>query len=454
MGGPLRKSEAPPSEQAPTSRGPTTPRPRLRLHVDFGRLIIALALAVALWIVIQNEQNPDRTDIPGFTVPVDVVNTPQGLVVVSDPPQIQVRVRMPSDAWNLLRPGSFRATADASNATPGVNELPVRVESLEPRVRQVDPIPPLVNAVLEEVSERIVPVRLNIIGNVPFGYAYSTPRITPENVTISGASSAIQRVESVVVDIRLDGLTVSQNATYAPRALDARGADVRTVRVTPATVNVEIPVAQQINYKEVGVRPVVRGRVAAGYLLEPIEVEPSTVTVVGSPATLANVNFVDTEPVDVSGLSSSVVRRVQVVPPSGLSLLQPQPVSLTIRVTPIVMTQTIRVTPTIQNLGAGLQIAGDIPPVDITLSGPAPTLQTLTPRDFSVVLDLSGLRAGQQEVQPKVAVPAGFNLERVEPARVSIALRAIPTPIPSPTPILAPTPGEAAAPSPTATPAP
>jgi YbbR domain-containing protein len=417
------------------------PAARLRFRLDIGRALIAIGLACALWIVVQNEQNPERTDIPALTIPVEVVNSPAGLVVVSEQPQIQVRVRMPSESWSLLRTGSFRATADASDASPGVNELPVRVETLEPRVRQVDPVPPLVNVVVEEVSERIMPVRLNILGNVPFGYAYSTPRITPENVTVSGASSAVQRVDSVVIDIRLDGLTVSLNATYAPRPLDARGAEVRAVRVNPSTVNVEVPVAQQVGYKEVGVRPVVRGRVAPGYLLQPIEVEPATVTVVGSPAALSNVSFVDTEPIDVSNLSSPVVRRVQVVPPTGLTLLQPEPVSLTIRLTPLTVSQTLRVAASIQGLAPGLEIVGDVQPVDVTLNGPAPILQTLTPRDFRVVLDLTGLGPGRYDLEPKVAVPGGFTLERVEPARVSVTLRAGPTPVPSPTPILAPTPG-------------
>jgi YbbR domain-containing protein len=424
----------------------------LRFRLDLGRALIAVGLACALWIVVQNEQNPERTDIPAIAVPVDVVYTPPGLVVVSEQPQIQVRVRMPNESWNLLRPGSFRATVDAGNANPGVNELPIRVEALEPRVRQVDPIPSLANVVLEEVSERIMPVVLSFAGSVPTGYAYSTPKITPQTVTVSGPSSAVQRVNSVQVEIRLDGLTVSLNATYAPRAVDARvnPVEVRGVRINPATVNVEVPIVQTVGYKEVGVRPVVRGSVAAGYYLQPIELEPSTVTVVGSPTELANVNFVDTEPVDVSNLSSSVVRRVQVVPPPGLTLLQPQPVSLTIRVTPLTISQTLRVGPTLQGLGQGLELVGDVQRVDVTLNGPAPTLQTLTPKDFQVLLDLSGLGPGRYDLEPKVAVPPGFTLERVDPVRVAVTIRGIPTPIPSPTPILAPTPVDV----PTATPAP
>ena len=70
------------------------PAARLRFRLDIGRAIIALGLACALWIVVQNEQNPERTDIPALVVPVDIVNAPAGLVVVSEQPQIQVRVRM------------------------------------------------------------------------------------------------------------------------------------------------------------------------------------------------------------------------------------------------------------------------------------------------------------------------------------------------------------------------
>ena len=59
--------------------------------------------------------------------------------------------------------------------------------------------------------------------------------------------------------------------------------------------------------------------------------------------------------------------------------------------TPLTVSQTLRVGPTLQGLGPGLELVGDVQRVDVSLNGPAPTLQTLTPRDFQVVLDLSGL---------------------------------------------------------------
>ncbi len=411
----------------------------MRLRVDFGRAVLAIGLAAALWIVVQNETNPDRVDVPNFTVMVEVRDIPTGLVVLSEAPQVQVRVRAPSDSWSRLRPGSFRATADASLVRPGVNEVPVDVEPLDSQVRSVEAIPPRVNVAIEEIGERSVPVRLNITGNVPFGYAYSTPRVTPENVAVSGPASVIQRVDAAIVELRLDGVTVGLNATYAPQPVDGRGGDVRGVGVSPPTVNVEVPVAQQVGYKEVGIRPVVRGRVAAGYYLQPVDLEPATVTVVGSPSTLAEVNFADTEPIDIGNSSTSVVRRVQVVPPPGLTLLQPQPVNVTLRVSPLIVSQAVRLVPSIENLSPGVELVSGLPQLEVTLMGPAPTLQALTPRDFRVVLDLAGLRAGTHDVEPRVTVPPGFSLERVEPARVTITLREAPTPAPLPTATPAPT---------------
>jgi len=317
----------------------------------------------------------------------------------------------------------FRATADASEAFGGGNEVPVSVERLDSAIRAAEPVPARVLVVMEEIREASVPVRVNIVGNVPFGYSYQPPRPAPDRVTVAGPASRIQRVESAVTEIRLDGITVSVNASYAPRPVDSRGTDVTGVRINPSAVTVAIEVSQQVAYKEVGVRPRLRGRTAAGYVVDGVDVEPASVTVVGEPQALAEVNFVETQGVDLGNASSTTVRRVQVAPPSGIGLLQTQPVAVTVRISPLVATQTVRVTPTIQGLGPGLLLAGEVPTLDLTISGPTPTLRGLSPNAFGAILNLGGLGAGRQEITPRVTVPSGFQLESIEPALVVVVLR-------------------------------
>lgn len=406
---------------------------------DLGRAVLALLLSAVLWWVITTEQNPERNELFPTPIQVEVVNAPPSLVVTGEVPTIQVDVRAPTDAWKNLRSSSFRATADAARAGPGPNELPVNLERLDPQVRGAEPIPGRVRVVMEELRERSVPVRVNLTGSVPFGYVAGQARSAPDKVTVSGPASTIERVQEALVEIPLDQLTLSINNSYQPVPVDARRESVPGLKVSPPTVGIEVPVAQQVSYKEVGVRPVIRGKLASGYYLEPVEINPPSATIVGEPAQLAAVSFVETEPIDVGGLSSTSVRQVFLRAPSGATFLQPRPVSVTLRVSPIPSTQVLQLAPTVINVPPGLQITDPLPSVELTISGPAPTLQGLSARDFRVTLDLAGRGPGQQTVPLEPQIPAGLRLESLNPASLSVTLRTLPTPTPAP-PTPAPTP--------------
>src|SRR5919201_5296771 len=250
---------------------------------DLGRAFRAFTLAAGLWWVITTEQNPERNELFPSPIPVEVVNAPPSLVVTGEVPSIQVQVRAPSEVWTRLRSSSFPATADASKASPGSNELPVALAPLDPGIRAAEPVPPRVRVAMEETRERSIPVRVNLTGGVPFGYSSGQSRVAPEAVTASGPASVVQRVQEALVEIPLDQLTVSINNTYQPVAVDARRVPVAGVKLSPATVSVEVPVTQNVTDKEVGIRPLLQGKLAPGYYLEPVEVNPPAVTIFRDP---------------------------------------------------------------------------------------------------------------------------------------------------------------------------
>lgn len=392
--------------------------------VDIGRILLALLLALGLWIVVQNEQNPERLALTQFSVPVDVVDIPPGLTMVSDSPAVQLWARAPENVWPRLRADSFTARVSAANGASGVNDLPVQVVALDSLVRTAEPRPEMVRVRLEEVRERAVPVKVEAVGNVPFGYTFSTPRFSPERVTVAGPESLVQRVDAVTVDIRMEGVTVSVSGGFVPRPVDARGGEVKGVRVAPAQVSVDIPVTQQIAYKEVGIRPLTKGKLLPGYYMLPVEVDPASATIVGDPSVISRVAYLETDAVEVTDASSSTVRRSKVNLPEGVSLLQPQlTVLVTVRVQPLEITQSMRLLPTVEGLGPDLVVSSQLPLVELAVSGPAPTLQSLNPRDFRVTLNLAELGPGRHEVQPRVALPTSFKLERLEPNMITVELR-------------------------------
>jgi YbbR domain-containing protein len=420
---------------------------RLPFNVDPGRALFAVALAVLLYFVALSETNPAdlrQTNFPGG-VPVQVVNPPPGLVLTTPPPGIRLWVRTTQNVFNRLGPGSFTVQVDASGAHAGDNDnLPITVTPTDPEVRDVQPDQANVRLQFEEIREQALPVRVNLTGQVPQGYQPLQSTVDPVQIKVAGAASLVGRATEAVVDVSV-GVTVSVNGVYTPRIVDDRGNDLKDpgLRITPPSVTVQVPIIQQTQYKQVGVKPDTQGQPAIGYAVQPLEVNPPTATLVGDGAALEGANFIPTAPVDISNISTTTVRSVALVPPAGTLLLQQgQTVTVTVRVTTLQVNQTVRVPPSVINLSGAVQLAQPLNFVSVTISGPAPVLSTLllNANDFKVVLDLSGKGPGGYEVDVKVLqVPVGLNLEDFQPKKVHVELRDAP-PAPTPTPVPVPTP--------------
>jgi YbbR domain-containing protein len=409
---------------------------RLPFELDLGRLLLALALAVVLYLFAVNETNPETASVTPFTIQPQLVNVPSDLVATQAPPPVHVRVRAPANVIASLQPANFTAQIDASNAQAGDTTLPVNVQSNNPQVRDPQADQQVV-VHLEENQQRTLPVRVNVTGQVPQGYQVGQFVSDPPQVTAQGAQSVVARAVEAVVDVNVQNVTVSINGAYTPRVVDDHNADVPNLRLAPAAVNVSVPITQQTQYKEVGIRPTIQGQPAPGYYLEPVKVNPSTTTIYGQSASLQDANFVTTGPVDVNGLTTTAVRTVGLVPPPNTLLLDPtQTVSVTVQVAPLTITNTIRVQPSVINLEPGLTVASQPSQVAVTISGPQPTLSGLGARDFRVVLDVGGKKdPGQYDVAPTVQnLPEGMDVEAVDPQTVSVQLAPIPTPVPTPTP--------------------
>lgn len=406
------------------------------MRINFGLAFLAILTSVALWVLVVNDQNPERIDTPDIAIPVEITRVPPGLVLMNTPDPVRFRIQAPRDRWTGFRTSSFRATADLSRLGPGIHAVPIVPEASDPQVHVLEIIPPTASVRLEEVQERTVPVRVNMVGNVPFGYVYGRARVDPEVVIVSGPSSLAQTVEYASIELRLDGITVDIDQAFHPTPVDAAGSTVRNVRFNVETVRVQLPVQQQVSYKQLGVRPVVSGNPAAGYWIESVISEPPSVTVVGDPNALAGIDFLETMPLDVGGASTAVVQDVRLVTPQGVSLVQQQQtVRLRANISALQASQIVRVAPRVVNLDPRLRATGIPPYFDVTVQGPTPAMQGVNVESVRVILDLSDLEEGTSTVRPTVQVPSGVQLVGTSPDSATVSLSPVAaTATPGPTP--------------------
>jgi YbbR domain-containing protein len=189
-------------------------------------------------------------------------------------------------------------------------------------------------------------------------------------------------------------------------------------------VTVEIDVRTVETSKTVAVRPDVNGSVAPGFEVTSLTAEPSVVTILGLPDELASVNQVNTEPVNIGGLSDSTSLEVELDLPGGTRLADGDgSVTVTVEVSAATATRTFL-------LGVACEGADDdvacLPGQDqvaVVLRGAATVLSDLDVADLAAVLDVSGLDPGNHQVEPEVDPPNGVQLVSISPNQVPVTLQ-------------------------------
>jgi YbbR domain-containing protein len=241
-------------------------------------------------------------------------------------------------------------------------------------------------------------------------------------VVVSGPESIIQRVKKIGASLDITGVRQDVDTEVNLRALDENNLPIDGLNLTPANIQVTVPVVQQGGYRDLAVKVVVSGRVANGYRLTSILVNPPVVTVFSSDIALINSlpGYVETSQLDLSGGSADIETRLALNLPEGVSLIGDQNVLVQVGISAIEGSLTITDRPvTVNGLSAGLVATVSPLTVDLYLSGPLPVLDTLITTDVLVSVDVTGLVAGTYQLTPSVTIMVvGIRVETILPVQL------------------------------------
>ncbi len=416
-------------------------------------LALAFFLAVIVWVIAVQQEDPIIVaDLPD-SIPVSYVNLPEGLTILGNPvDSVRIRVRGQRSVVTSLTGDSFRAYVDLAGLAPDVHTLPIRVEG--PReITVVSVEPPRAVVHLERLAQKTVPVRVEIMDLPPLGYRVRADNIVtePMTATVEGPQSQVEKVVSAVAEVYVQARrsSVDTNVALSPR--DANGLPVFNVSVKPPVARVVVPIEPQPGFAEVPVVPRTVGQPAEGYRVASISVDPATVTLRGNPEVLQTLpGYVETEPLDISGATQDIVERLPLRVPENVSILGSKTAIVTVRIVPLEGGRTLVRVLRVQGLPEGMQVTIPIESVQIILSGPLPKLNNLRGDEVQAILDLSDITGeGVFTLKPQILTPADIRVEAVIPAEIQVEVR---RPTPTPTPSPTPTPTWTPTPTPTGTP--
>jgi YbbR domain-containing protein len=415
----------------------TSPLQRLPMRLtraDGVRLVASLILAILLWGLVTNAQDPEMSRTFS-SVPIKVGELPSPLQVVVDVPDASVTVTGPRSVISDMSASDVTASLDLDGIDePG--DVTVSIDAGTPRgVWDVSVNPTRLPIRVEESVTELFVVQTEITGNLDATRQVNATVADTSELTVVGPRSSVDRVARVIVPIQIENQTRDFTTSVAPQAVDEQGKPIPEVSISPDTVTVNVSI--DARGKRVAVLTQLEGSPAQGYEVVDRTINPATVLVDGPDALVDSLISVSTEPIDISGASATLTRRVEIVGlPEGVNVIDPsdQAVDVVIQIRQLGVRQPLPAqTITIIGLGEGLAIEVSPDAVAVTVVAPESMLGSLTTSDLAVQVNVTGLGPGTYSLEPVVALPPGVTWVSSDPGSVTVHIReADGTPVPEP----------------------
>ena len=294
----------------------------------FGLKLVALGLAVLLWMAVAGEETVER----GLRVPLELQQLPVGIELSGEiPTAVDVRVRGASGALSRIGAGDVVAVLDLRGARAGRRLFPLAPDQVRAPVGVdiVQVTPSAIALVFEPSLTRTVPVAPSVDGRPAPGFVVATLKANPAQVDIAGPEAAVRRAtEALTEPVLIAGARDRVEETVSIGMLDPT---LRIINARTAVVTVQMepaPLERTFRAQPVHLRNVAPNVIA--------QASPSLVDVTlrGSRETLARVTADEIAAyVDVGGLGAGVYSldvRAQADRDAGVTRIQPSIVQVQI----------------------------------------------------------------------------------------------------------------------------
>lgn len=265
-------------------------------------------------------ENPTQSHT--YKITLDRPAVPGGLVIVGDVPLVPVTVIGTADKFPV-DPRSLHASGNFSKVTVGVNHVPIHVDNPNPNV-QID-APGVLTVTVDQLASTTQPVTIERIHSLPPGFHELTgsTTVTPSVVRLEGPKSQLAGIQAVVqVDLDQQSGPFDQSRPVLVRYASPSKNTPKSVSATPALVSVKMTIQADAVTVTKPVGWTLSGQPAPGYRVSNVILSPLQVNATGLLNTLAGINLLSTDVVDVNNATTDVVKTVSIRPPGGVVVSQ------------------------------------------------------------------------------------------------------------------------------------
>lgn len=278
--------------------------------------ILALIASIIMWGYVMNEENPSVNG--RYTVPVEIVNAPEGYDVNMGVREVTLKVRAPRSLMAAAHESDFKAVIDLSGDTEG--EYDEKIRTVIPQgFELLGMSDDTVHVTMEALIAHGVPVDIVVNGKAAHGMELGEITPSQQYVNVYGPRHLVDSIVKASGKIKL----ADNNSDFTMRvkltAVTADGENINNLAVLPGELDVTVQLVTGEGKKIVPVKPAVTGILPEGYVLGEVTVQPNQVELAGANKTLADIKNVETIPISLHGVTSTLDKDVELSLPEGIA---------------------------------------------------------------------------------------------------------------------------------------
>ncbi|MBR6268522.1 MAG: hypothetical protein IKR28_09355 [Selenomonadaceae bacterium] len=279
------------------------------IQYNFPIKVMALLVAVVLWVLVMNDQNPPVEN--SISVSLSAVNAPPGNKITYED-RAKVLVRAPRSFFASYDPDDFKAYVNLAGLGEGKHMVPVEV-SVPQGFEFIEVQPGSLEVTLDPYVEMQFPPELIATGQVASGYTVAEMRPSSRTVGVVGPKSIVESVTRVIGYVNLmDNASASFTAMVPMIAVNEDAETVKGARVHPSNIEVDVSLARGVFKKILPIRVDFADDLPGDYEISNVRVAPVQMEVAGDEKLIRSLTEIHTDKISFANtaITGDVISRV------------------------------------------------------------------------------------------------------------------------------------------------
>ncbi len=287
---------------------------------NFPLKILAMVIAVIIWIVVVNIEDPYTTNpISGIGITVygtEALDEMGYAYQLESNLALTIRVRAPQTVMDKLKATDFKAKVDVSQRTEA-DTCKVEVEYVgdyRDRVEILGKSEEYIKINIDNKISKEIEIQIQNKGEPQNGFVIGGQTVSPSTITVIGAETIINKIASVGVSYDINAMNQSITETVPLHFYDANGKEISAAELARLesnrnTVRLDVTIYPT---KWVEVNYALSGELPENYTLGSYSGNPTSVLLAGTKEDLAKITSIDVpaDGLNITGLKQDTTLNI------------------------------------------------------------------------------------------------------------------------------------------------